>query len=248
MPLETCMVFVIPRPSKVISQRLAPFYPWHPFGPGPVGAHPLQIPSPCSPLPSSPSQPGSRRRRPWALPPPSGSRSRVFGPLAPPPPPPPKSPLRPNLQTLLAGPPCPPSPPRAHSAQQPPARFTGPARSRPPPLATGEPRRESGSALRPIPDPRALRSPCGPPLRRLSSPAAFQRSLSVLPSSVPPGRRVPKPFRRLVLRPPTSRLRTSGSLLQPLPPPAAPSRPLASLCRAPWDGRTELGSGGLRPP
>lgn len=83
MPLETCMVFVIPRPSKVISQRLAPFYPWHPFGPGPVGAHPLQIPSPCSPLPSSPSQPGSRRRRPWALPPPSGSRSRVFGPLRP---------------------------------------------------------------------------------------------------------------------------------------------------------------------
>lgn len=77
------MVFVIPRPSKVISQRLAPSYPWYPSGPGPVGAYPLQIPSPCSPLLSGPSRPGSRRRRPWAPPPPSGSRSRVFGPLCP---------------------------------------------------------------------------------------------------------------------------------------------------------------------
>lgn len=211
--------------------------------PIPFRSHPL------APLcPRAPASQDLGGGDPGRYPLPPGAGAGFLGPFAPPPPPPPKSPLRPNLQTLLAGPPCPPSPPRAHSAQQPPARFTGPARSRPPPLATGEPRRESGSALRPIPDPRALRSPCGPPLRRLSSPAAFQRSLSVLPSSVPPGRRVPKPFRRLVLRPPTSRLRTSGSLLQPLPPPAAPSRPLASLCRAPWDGRTELGSGGLRPP
>lgn len=162
------MVFVIPRPSKVISQRLAPSYPWYPSGPGPVGAIPFRS-HPLAPLcPRTPAgqdlggkDPGHR-----PLPPEAGG---CLGPFASLPPPPPKSPLRPNLQTLLAGPQGPPPPPRTHSAQQPPALFPGPARSRPPPLATGEPRRESRSALRPIPDPQALWSTCGPPLCRLSS-------------------------------------------------------------------------------
>lgn len=250
--LETSVVFVIPRPSKVIPQRVAASTPRHPARPGPVGARPPQTPPPRSPLPSGPSRPGSRQRRPWAPPLPIRGPSWAFGPLGPSP----TSPLEPSpaqpakaAQGSAAS--AAPAPGKGRSALQPPAPSPRPARSRPPPLGTGSPRGESRSPPHLVPRPRALRSPLRLPPSPLSSPAALPRSSPVLPSSVPPGRRAPEPFRRPALRPPVPRLRTSGSPPPPppsLPPPAAPSRPLASLRRAPWDGRTELGSGGLRPP
>lgn len=93
-------------------------------------------------------------------------------------------------------------------------------------------------------------SPPSPPLSSPVTlppiPTRFCCLLSLHPQQCPG----PKLLCLPALRPPVPRLRTSGSPLPPpsLPPPAVPDPPLASLCRSPWDGRTELGSGGLRPP
>lgn len=142
---------------------------------------------------------------------------------------------------------CRPGPGAGRSALHPPALPPSPTRSRPPPLGIG---RQRGPHL--SPDPRGLQSLCGPHRPPLSSPAALPPASPGSAVFYPPTLRCQalKPLLRPALRPPGPRLRTSGSPLPPpsLPPPAAPSPPLSSLCRAPWDGRTELGSGALRPP
>lgn len=234
--LETCVGFVIPRPSRVSPQRLAASFPRHPARRGPLGARardpafslPLNSPAPACPAPGGGdpgrlSLPGSERRA-WAPSPlphiPSRSLSRPTCKRG--------SPLRSVSR-----------PRPHHGSQRPAASCTRPqaAGSRPPSPRHWPAGREVSLAAPPVPDPCAGRSPCAPrhPIwalpQRSRDPHWFCSPLFPPPPAAP-GRQAPEPLRRPALRPPVPRVRTSGSPPPPpppsLPPPAAPSRPLAS--------------------